>query len=100
MGMAPSEPVPPGLVKPFPRLRRRRVWVLAGILLLLGAVAVWLCAPKKGDFDFAQFDEIRVGMTQREVENVLGCPPGDYRRSPNRGGGIESATSEPIRVKT
>jgi hypothetical protein len=92
--------MPPGLVKPFSRLRRRRVLVLAGILLALVAVAVWLCSPKKGDFDVAQFDQIRVGMTQPEVEDILGCPAGNYRRAAKVGSRVDSPSPEGMRVKT
>jgi hypothetical protein len=32
-------------------------------------------------FGVGHYREIRLGMTEKEVEAALGCPSGDYRRS-------------------
>jgi outer membrane protein assembly factor BamE (lipoprotein component of BamABCDE complex) len=63
------------------RLSRRTRWALAvGLGLAVAAgVAVWLAIPRRPTITAEQFAQVRKGMTQQEVEAVLGCPPGDYR---------------------
>jgi hypothetical protein len=53
----------------------RRRWLLlsAGVLVLLAAVAVWFGIPRS-KISLASFDKIEVGMTQAEVEAILGGP--------------------------
>ncbi len=61
-------------------MRRRILW-LSGALLLVG-LATWLGAwattpTLAGNHGY---DSIRLGMTQAEVEGVVGMPPGHYRK--------------------
>jgi hypothetical protein len=60
---------------------RVRLWVLVGILLVLEMTTAWTYSrPKERNFNVSEFQQIRCGMTEREVEEVLGCPPGNYAR--------------------
>ena len=55
---------------------RKRVLVgVAAVAALVAAVCLLRPAPR---FSRAHFDRLREGMTEAEVEEVLG-PPGDYR---------------------
>jgi hypothetical protein len=82
MATAPSEPVPPELAKPCPRRSHRRLWVLVGILLVLLGIAIWVYfGPEDGGFGEAEYKQIQVGMTQRDVEKLLRCPAWDYSSS-------------------
>src|SRR4051812_18243169 len=53
--------------------------VLVSILfgLLAGTLALWLTSPGH-HITPERFEHIEVGMTQQEVETVLGGPAGDY----------------------
>jgi hypothetical protein len=45
-------------------------------------IALWVyLSPDGSGFGDVQYDHIRVGMTQQEVEDLLGSPPGDYSPS-------------------
>jgi hypothetical protein len=60
--------------------RRKRLWlalvgVLGGVVL-----ALWL-ASKGHRICEESVDKIQLGMTPPEVEQILGCPPGDYSSS-------------------
>jgi hypothetical protein len=60
--------------------RRRRILGGLAILLTLAAVGVgiqWLLTPKHR-ITKESLELIKVGMTQSEVEDILGVPPGDY----------------------
>jgi hypothetical protein len=59
-------------------MRRRKLLVaLAGLAVVAaGAVVLWPEPPSR--ITRENFDRIREGMTQAEVEAILG-PPGDYR---------------------
>ena len=48
-------------------------------LLLLVLAGVWRLVPDNRSANQKQFDSIRVGMTEAEVEAVMSCPRGDYR---------------------
>jgi hypothetical protein len=48
------------------------------IVLLAGFLSVWRPAAKGSGINKANFDLIEEGMTQKEVEHIFGCPPGDY----------------------
>jgi hypothetical protein len=61
-------------------LRQRRFWVAALIIafvLIMCQVASW-CKPS-GRMTPRAAATIRAGMTEKEVEQILGGPPGDYR---------------------
>jgi hypothetical protein len=56
--------------------RRTKVAVGLGLAVLLG---LFLVRQRSGPrIDRAAYDRIRPGMTQAQVEAVLGGPPGDY----------------------
>jgi hypothetical protein len=74
----------------MPSLSRRfRLFLLATVMALWGllvATGVWLFVPgpspparSRTEFTFAQSMSIQEGMTQAQVEDFLGAPPGDYR---------------------
>jgi hypothetical protein len=61
----------------------RRKWVLllgAGAVLLAAGVAVrwWLLRPPEPLFNPARYHRLQKGMSEKEVEAILGCPAGDY----------------------
>lgn len=61
------------------RVRRCRFLLLVSVTLLLaGGLALWLFFPQSR-VTRAGFEALRVGMTMKDVERVLGGPPGDYR---------------------
>ena len=60
---------------------RNRTWliVVSAVTLVAVIVAIWLLAairPRK--LHVATFQQIKLGMTQEQVESLLGGPPGDY----------------------
>src|SRR5437870_3671391 len=60
--------------------RRRRMLISVSILALVALgifVGGWLLQPKPR-IDRAAADQIKPGMTLREVEEIIGVPPGDY----------------------
>jgi hypothetical protein len=63
-----------------PEVAVRKCWlvVLGVAAAALAALAIWamLLGPRFGP---AYFHRLREGMTEQEVEAVLGCPAGDYR---------------------
>jgi hypothetical protein len=64
------------------RLRSRRFWAVALVVALGAALLAWfaLIWPSGRALNVAGFDQLREGMTQAEVEALLGGPPGDYGR--------------------
>jgi hypothetical protein len=64
--------------------KRKLVAVLAGLAVVAVAGVVVLWRPPQGDrITFENFARIEEGMSQEEVEAILG-PPGDYRTGPVR----------------
>src|SRR5437868_7015517 len=49
------------------RMRRRTRWMLA-VALFIGLLLAVVCAWPEGKFTWAQYDHIRPGMTEGEVE--------------------------------
>jgi hypothetical protein len=63
-------------------MRRRKLWwVVAGLVVLLLAVGVFVAWPRPNRITQENFDRIQQGMSRAEVEAILG-PPGDYRTLP------------------
>src|SRR5262249_33765325 len=64
------------------RLRKRPGLLLGllGVVLLLlgGGVLLWVILPHHR-ISRASYEMIRQGMTQAEVEAVMGVPPGEYK---------------------
>jgi hypothetical protein len=61
-------------------MRRRRLLLGAGLLLLLGAavaIRAWRALPKHR-ITWESYDQIRFHMTAEEVQRILGVPPGEY----------------------
>jgi hypothetical protein len=59
----------------------RKRWRLAAAavgLVLSVWLAAWLLQPRAAHIDEAACDRIEVGMTRRQVEDILGGPPGFY----------------------
>jgi hypothetical protein len=73
-------------------MRRKRLLVGAGVALaagVLGGVAGWhhvlsLRIVRGQAIDEEHFDSIRGGMSQAEVEAILGGAPGDFTTQPMR----------------
>jgi hypothetical protein len=66
-------------------MRRRTVAWIAGSLLLAGFLSfVWLHVGKR--LNVESFSQIQFGMTQSEVEKLLGGPPGNYGRYSEKSG--------------
>jgi hypothetical protein len=64
-------------------MKQKLRWVAVGlaILLLVFAVQLYRHSNARG-FKRQDFLSVREGMTLAEIEQVLGCPPGDYRTGP------------------
>src|SRR5687768_7409723 len=62
-------------------MRKRLLTTLAVLAVLLagGYLTLWWTAPRH-NISQAGFDAIQLGMTQEEVEAILGGPPGIYGR--------------------
>lgn len=66
------------------RKRFRLKWWLVALLALVVAVAGWLLMSYS-PIDLGKYENIQVGMTEKEVEAVLGGPAGDYETRINLG---------------
>jgi hypothetical protein len=66
-------------------LTRRRVLCLFALIALMGALLFWQfrSGAPRSSLRPDQFPQVRVGMTQAEVETLLGGPPGNYGRHRN-----------------
>ena len=58
-------------------MKRRLVWISVLFLssVLLVALCIWLWFPR---LRYENYSRIQKGMTQAQVENLLGGPPGNY----------------------
>jgi hypothetical protein len=63
-------------------MRKLLVGLLAVALVLCGAFFA-LVGPRHCPVNRAACERIKEGMTQAEVEAILGGPPGDYRTRPH-----------------
>jgi hypothetical protein len=81
----------------------KRYWFYSLVVLLLITMSVVIVSfsPRSGDQIIrVNYDKIKEGMTQDEVEEILGGPPGVYsERSPSDGISFEIALSEPCEQK-
>jgi len=61
-----------------------RKWVVGflALALLLVGVLMPLVVPRHCPVNRRAFERVEVGMTQAEVQAILGGPPGDYRTRP------------------
>jgi hypothetical protein len=81
---------------------RIRMLLGCGLLVLFVAGLSWFLwpSPPKHNINADGYQNIRLGMTEREVEEVLGVPAGDY--GPGKGEildyGVFTATSHSIRT--
>jgi hypothetical protein len=69
-------------------MQRRTAAGIASSLLLTGTVLLlaWMIARQPGKhLNLENFTQIRPGMTQAEVERLLGGPPGNYGRYSEKG---------------
>jgi hypothetical protein len=60
---------------------RRWRWTMAVVVFACAVLIVWLWALQPDstrEFNQAQFDRIKEGMTETEVEQIIGCPAGTY----------------------
>jgi hypothetical protein len=65
---------------------RRHLWWLipfTGMLLILGAILP-IVVPRPSPVTRAVYERIKKGMTEAEVEEILGGPPGDYATRPRQ----------------
>src|SRR5262245_59132749 len=63
--------------------KRRLAWIAGTLVLLLAAGygVLWLTAPRH-DINHKSFEAIKMGMTEQQVEAILGVPAGDYTTGP------------------
>jgi hypothetical protein len=62
-----------------PSKKNRRLFAATFVMaLIVCAIGTSLIRGPKGGITRANYDKIRLGMTQDDVEALLGCPPGDY----------------------
>jgi hypothetical protein len=65
--------------------KRRRLWVVVGVLGFVGIVlALLLFYRPVSRISTYHMARIQPGMTRAQVESILGGPPGDYRTPPLR----------------
>lgn len=74
-------------------LTRRRVLCLFAVVALMGALLFWQVhsVALHSTLIPDNFPQVRLGMTQAEVETLLGGPPGNYGRHRN---GLTMMTDE------
>jgi hypothetical protein len=65
-------------------MKRRRFLALVVAGLAAAAYPVWRCLVPPHRIDRTRRAQIRPGMTQPEVEAMLGVPPGDYSSGEHR----------------
>src|SRR5262245_41091497 len=69
-------------------MKNRRRWIL---LMMVGAglaVLLWYALFLRPGITQANYQRIREEMTLQEVENLLGGPPGNYSRIPDKEAGL------------
>jgi hypothetical protein len=64
--------------------RKKRVMLIATIAGVVAAMSAVLFMPRGDRINSHYCRKIKSGMTLAEVEEVLGCPPGDYRAEPRK----------------
>ena len=78
--------------------RRRKILAGLAALFTIAAVVVgiqWLLAPKHR-INKESLELIKEGMTQKEVEDILGVPPGDYSYGGFRDLYFDTWSAEPV----
>ena len=79
-GVTPAlDPKLLGPARVFCRLRKRHPLLLVSLILLVAFVAYLKLTSPPPDLSPEVYDAIREGMTQREVEHLVGARPGNYR---------------------
>jgi hypothetical protein len=73
-----------------------RILTAIGTLVVLTGGAIFLFPSVDRRFDESFFNQIREGMTEREVETIVGHPPGDYRPRRYRQPGHFVSPSDPV----
>jgi hypothetical protein len=63
-------------------MKRKRLALAVVVLAVLVATAAWVMWPQRSRVTKENYARITAGMTRRDVETVLGGPPGDYRSGP------------------
>jgi hypothetical protein len=59
-------------------MHRQKLLVALVVAVGLGAFLGWWIFVRSAGVNRRSFDRIQTGMSQREVEAILGGPPGDY----------------------
>jgi hypothetical protein len=76
--------------------KRKRMLVVVALVaaVTLAGFVGWLAfAPSRHPINLAGFEQIREGMPQAEVEDLLGGPPGNYGSNPPLPFGFGAAPS-------
>ena len=71
-------------------MKNWRRWILwmAGGAVLAALPIVWLAFVFRPGITQANYERIREGMTLQEVQKLLGGPPGNYSRIPDKEAGL------------
>ena len=62
--------------------RRVRLLSLVAVVAVSAVAVVLWPTPPSGRITFANYERIRDGMSEAEVNELLGGPPGEYRSEP------------------
>jgi hypothetical protein len=74
---------------------RKRRWLFAALLVAGIIFSSWLCRPGPPYVSPEIEEQIQVGMTQRQVEELLGAPAGDYTTRRAVYGGLQRLPLNP-----
>jgi hypothetical protein len=83
--------------KPY-RREKRAIFVMAAlsVVLVAGGISIHRIAASKGRLRPENFPDIEIGMSQSQVESLLGGPPGNYGTVYLLGGGAFTSLESPI----
>jgi hypothetical protein len=66
----------------LPMTNRRSRWIALASLALAAGLLIAYCAYDSCPIRYSNVAKITAGMTRAQVEELMGCPPGDYSTGP------------------